>query len=133
MWRLQPDTATNCSNCGVNLFTGQNRPYMGYEHRRNYDERYQYRRTGAGVGLLIAGLFIIIIGSAYRIYGVLELFLASITHTNWLMGSHVGFEAEPPLQASTNYIAYQSWCRQKFCYGIARFLALHTKSYINFI
>lgn len=61
---FNPDAATNCSNCGVNLFTGQNRPYMGYEHRRNYDERYQYRRTGAGVGLLIAGLFIIIIGLA---------------------------------------------------------------------
>ena len=62
-----PDTATNCSNCGETLYTGEARPYNApqYEHRHYHDYEYRHRRHGGeGFGLLIAGLFIIIIGLA---------------------------------------------------------------------
>jgi uncharacterized membrane protein YvbJ len=58
---LNPDSATNCSNCGATLYGAESRPYSRHERRRYYDE-YGYRRRGSGIGLLIAGLFIIIIG-----------------------------------------------------------------------
>ena len=59
---LNPDSAINCSNCGAPL-NPESRPYSRYE-RRKYYEGYGYRRGGGGIGLLIAGLFIIIIGLA---------------------------------------------------------------------
>ena len=61
---LNPDSATNCSNCGAPLSGPENRPYSGYERQRYYRENYGYSRRGGGVGLLIAGLFIILIGLA---------------------------------------------------------------------
>ena len=60
---LNPDTAVNCSNCGSPLYAGDSRPYSRYERRRYYQENYgHYHREGNGVGLLIAGIFIILIG-----------------------------------------------------------------------
>lgn len=61
-----PDTAINCSNCGAPLYSGEARPYnQPYEHRRTYNYQYRYQRHGGeGIGLLIAGLFILIIGLA---------------------------------------------------------------------
>jgi len=38
------------------------RPYTYYEHHRRYEDKDQ--RGGAGIGLLIAGLFIVLIGVA---------------------------------------------------------------------
>ena len=57
-----PDTATNCSNCGAPLYGAESRPYSRHERRRYYSDEYRYRRGGGGIGLLIGGLFIIIIG-----------------------------------------------------------------------
>jgi hypothetical protein len=60
-----PDGTTYCSNCGAPLYPEQSRPYQRHEHRRYYYENgYHYRRHGSGFGLLIVGLFIIIIGLA---------------------------------------------------------------------
>lgn len=61
-----PDTATNCSNCGAPLYSGEARPYTPpYEQWRHRDYEYRHRRHGGeGFGMLIAGLFIIIIGLA---------------------------------------------------------------------
>ncbi len=59
-----PDTAINCSNCGAPLAVTETKPYSAYERRRYYDEGYGYRRRGSGIGLLIMGLFVIIIGVA---------------------------------------------------------------------
>jgi hypothetical protein len=61
---LNPGTSTICSNCGAPLVSdqNQNRPYPRHEWRNRYDEGYYYRGHGSGIGLLIAGLFIIIIG-----------------------------------------------------------------------
>jgi uncharacterized membrane protein YvbJ len=63
---VNPDTATTCSNCGAPLITDktQNRQYTRHEWRGGYDSGYYNRRHGSGIGLLIAGLFIIIIGLA---------------------------------------------------------------------
>jgi uncharacterized membrane protein YvbJ len=65
---LNPDNNTNCSNCGAPLYatgaTTENRPYTRYERRHYYEDGHYYRRHGSGFGLLIAGLFIIIIGIA---------------------------------------------------------------------
>ncbi|MCW3999543.1 MAG: zinc-ribbon domain-containing protein [Candidatus Bathyarchaeota archaeon] len=56
-----PDGAIHCSNCGAPL-NMDSRPYTRYEYRHYYrDER---RHQGSGIGLLIAGLFIVIIGLA---------------------------------------------------------------------
>jgi hypothetical protein len=61
-----PDTAINCSNCGAPLYTGEARPFTPpywQGHTRDYEYRH-HRHGGEGIGLLIAGLFIIIIGLA---------------------------------------------------------------------
>lgn len=61
-----PDTATTCSNCGASLYSGEARPYTPpYWHGQHYDYEYRHHRHGGeGFGLLIAGLFILIIGLA---------------------------------------------------------------------
>ena len=61
-----PDTALNCSNCGAPLVAPEARPYTRHEWRRYYEDQYgyRYRHHGSGIGLLIAGLFIILIGLA---------------------------------------------------------------------
>ncbi len=61
---LNPDTSTNCSNCGAPLAPVENRPFSRYERRRYYQEQYGYRHQGNGIGLLIAGLFILVLGLA---------------------------------------------------------------------
>lgn len=60
-----PDTALNCSNCGAPLYSGEARPYNPqYEHRPHYHEEYRHKSGGEGIGLLIVGLFIVVIGLA---------------------------------------------------------------------
>ena len=61
---LNSDSDTNCSNCGAPLVTErtQNAPYTRYEYRR-YNDRYRHH-GGGGLGLLIVGVFIVIIGIA---------------------------------------------------------------------
>lgn len=60
-----PDTAINCSNCGAPLYSGEARPYNPqYENRRYYREEYRHKSGGEGIGLLIVGLFIVVIGLA---------------------------------------------------------------------
>jgi hypothetical protein len=63
---LNPDTNINCSNCGAPLYGAgvEYRPYSRREYRHYYDDRYQRHHRGGGFGLLIAGIFIIIIGLA---------------------------------------------------------------------
>lgn len=61
---LNPDTSVNCSNCGAPLNQQESRPYTPYEHRHYNNEGYRHRHGGSGFGLLIAGLFIVIIGIA---------------------------------------------------------------------
>ena len=56
-----PDSATNCSNCGAPLYP-ENRAYTRHEYRHYYGG--EYRHQGSGIGLLITGLFIIIMGLA---------------------------------------------------------------------
>jgi len=71
---LNADTAVNCSNCGAPLSGAENRPYSRYERRRHYEDEYGYRhRGGSGFGLLIAGLFIVILGLA-AVFGSVRLF-----------------------------------------------------------
>ena len=69
---LNPDTAVNCSNCGAPL-SSENRPYTRYERRRYYEDQYGYRHRGNGFGLLIAGLFILLLGIA-AVFGSIRLF-----------------------------------------------------------
>ena len=62
-----PETANNCSNCGAPLSAPESRPYTRHEWRRYYEDQYGYRyhrHGGSGIGLLIAGIFIILIGLA---------------------------------------------------------------------
>ena len=61
---LNPESATNCTNCGDLLRGTESRPYSRYERRRYYEEGYGYSRKGNGFGLIIAGLFVVIIGIA---------------------------------------------------------------------
>jgi len=61
---LNTDTTMTCSNCGAPLSGSENRPYSRIERRRYYRENYGYSRGGGGIGLLIIGLFIILIGIA---------------------------------------------------------------------
>jgi len=70
---LNPDSATSCSNCGAPLYNAENRPYIRNERRRYYEAEYGYRHRGNGVGLLIAGLFVLIFGLA-AFFGSLSLF-----------------------------------------------------------
>lgn len=70
---LNPDGAVNCSNCGAPLSGAENRPYNRYERRRYYEDQYGYRHRGNGFGLLIAGLFILLLGVA-AIFGSIGLF-----------------------------------------------------------
>ncbi|MGE5187641.1 MAG: zinc-ribbon domain-containing protein [Betaproteobacteria bacterium] len=60
-----PDNANTCSNCGAPIFSEGPGPYNRHEYRRYYQNEYRSRnRGGGGIGLLIAGLFIVIIGIA---------------------------------------------------------------------
>jgi uncharacterized membrane protein YvbJ len=73
---LNPDTAINCSNCGatINNSNAENRPYDRREQRhRYYEERYRNYGRGRGFGLLIGGLFVILIAIGL-IYGVVWQF-----------------------------------------------------------
>ena len=69
-----PDTAVNCSNCGVSLLGAnpQDRQYSVHQHR-HYD-RESSKRSG-GIGLLIAGIVVLILGLSL-LYGGFGLFLA---------------------------------------------------------
>ncbi|MGD6852800.1 MAG: zinc-ribbon domain-containing protein [Candidatus Bathyarchaeia archaeon] len=60
-----PNNATNCSNCGAPLAQPEteSRPYSRHEYRHYYDDRSpHHNQHGSGIGLFIAGIFIIIIG-----------------------------------------------------------------------
>jgi hypothetical protein len=70
---LNPDTAVNCFNCGSPLYVAENRSYTRYERRRYYEEHYGYHHGGNGIGLLIAGIFVLILGLA-AVYGSVGLF-----------------------------------------------------------
>ncbi|MCL4429351.1 MAG: zinc-ribbon domain-containing protein [Chloroflexi bacterium] len=70
---LNPDTSVICSNCGAPLSPPESRPYSRYERRRYYEDQYGYRHRGNGFGLLIAGLFVLILGLA-ALFGSLSLF-----------------------------------------------------------
>jgi len=60
---FNPEGAINCSNCGAPLSTtSESRPYTPYQHRPYHSDG--HRHGGSGFGLLIAGLFIVIIGIA---------------------------------------------------------------------
>jgi ribosomal protein L40E len=68
-----PDSAVNCSNCGAPLYP-ENPPYTRHEYHRYYRE--EHRHQGSGIGLLIAGLFIVIIG------------LAALTNNFWVIWTY---------------------------------------------
>jgi divalent metal cation (Fe/Co/Zn/Cd) transporter len=55
------DKVTNCSDCSAPLFSKENIRFSR-QQRQRYEYGYQSRRSGGGLGLLIVGLFIIIIG-----------------------------------------------------------------------
>jgi fatty acid desaturase len=61
---LNPDTIITCSNCGAPLSVSENRSYSRFERRKYYRENYGSSRGGGGIGLLIIGLFIILMGLA---------------------------------------------------------------------
>ena len=61
---LNPDTFANCSNCSAPLAPVESRSYSRYESRRYNEEQYSYRHRGNGIGLLIAGLFVLVLGLA---------------------------------------------------------------------
>jgi uncharacterized membrane protein YvbJ len=60
---LNADDAVHCTNCGAPLYVAESRPYARYERRKYYRDEYDHHR-GSGFGLLIAGLFVIVIGLA---------------------------------------------------------------------
>lgn len=53
-----PDNAVNCSNCGAPLYRAEARPYNHYEYRHQHRED----QHGGGIWLLIAGMFIVLLG-----------------------------------------------------------------------
>ena len=66
---LNPDSATNCSNCGAPLAAAgsQTPPYDWRAQRRQYyHERYgYYRQGGSGIGLLIGGIIILLLALGF--------------------------------------------------------------------
>ncbi|MCW4030246.1 MAG: zinc-ribbon domain-containing protein [Candidatus Bathyarchaeota archaeon] len=70
---LNPEVATNCSNCGSPLYVDCR---VNYRHvHRHYQGDYHYHHQGGGIGLLIAGLIIVFLGLA-ALTGTLGLFWA---------------------------------------------------------
>lgn len=61
-----PDSANSCANCGAPLFGAgaESRHYSRREYRHYYGNVYHRKHNSSGIGLLIAGLFIIVIGLA---------------------------------------------------------------------
>jgi uncharacterized membrane protein YvbJ len=61
---LNPEDSLNCLNCGAPFVTekAESRPYNRYDHSRYYTNTNGHRSSG--IGLLIAGLIIILIGAA---------------------------------------------------------------------
>lgn len=55
------EDANNCTNCGAALYKEGPRPYTHNEYRHYH---YPHEHRGSGIGLLIAGLFIILLGNA---------------------------------------------------------------------
>jgi len=53
-----PENAQNCSNCGAPLYSTESRSYARQGYTRYGEEPF----WGSGVWLLIAGLFVILIG-----------------------------------------------------------------------
>ncbi len=108
---LNPDTATMCSNCESPLLVAENLLYSGYERRRYYEEQYGYRHQRNGVGLLIAGLFVFILGIA-TLLGSIGLFFqyfwpaVLILIGLWIL--FWGFKAQPPIQSTATKITYSS-------------------------
>lgn len=88
---LNPDTATNCSNCGAPLLSAnpQSRPYDWREQRRQYyRQRYgYYRGTGGGIGLLIGGIILLLLalgffyGAFWQFFGPAVLVIIGV----WLI------------------------------------------------
>ena len=87
---LNPDTATACSNCGPPLLIAENRPYSRYERRRYYEEQYDYRYRGNGIGLVIAGLFVLILGIA-GLLGSIGLFFSILLASSVDFNRSYGF------------------------------------------
>jgi uncharacterized membrane protein YvbJ len=53
-----PNDANNCTNCGAPLYKENPRLYTHYQYTYHHEDH----PVGSGIGLLIAGLFIILIG-----------------------------------------------------------------------
>lgn len=53
-----PENAQHCSNCGSSLYTPESPSYASPQYTRSREES----AWGSGVWLLIAGLFIVLIG-----------------------------------------------------------------------
>ena len=102
---LNPDGAVNCSNCGAPLSGAENRPYSRYERRRYYEEQHGYRHRGNGVGLLIAGLFVLILGLAaltgswtlfWQYFWPVVLILIGLWLLLWGLRRNRGYRQAPP-------------------------------------
>jgi len=102
---LNPDPSTNCSNCGAPLAPVENRSYSQNERRRYYKEQYSYRHRGNGVGLLIAGLFVLVLGLAaltdswsvfWRYFWPVVLILIGVWLLIWGLRRNRRFSHLPP-------------------------------------
>ena len=105
---LNPDTASVCSNCGAPLRI-ENRPHTRYDRRRYYEEGYGYHRRGNGLGLLITGLFILLIGLAalfrslslfWQYFWPVVLILLGVWLLMWGLRRNRGYRQAPPPQQS---------------------------------
>jgi ribosomal protein L40E len=67
-----PDTAVNCSNCGTPILGVNPQDWHYTRHQNRHYEREGNRRN-SGVGLLIAGLFVLALGLTL-LYGDWALF-----------------------------------------------------------
>ncbi len=116
------------------LSIAENRPYSRYERRGTITANdYRHRQSGSGIGLLIVGLFIIIIGVS-SILLVLPLFwnyfwpIVLVLVGLWIL--LLGFETQPQIQTSATPITSLYFVNSTVL--DCTFLQLCTqKSYIN--